>query len=56
MAEPARPKTRTRLWSQEVKEVDPNPEVKPTYEFSNGRKFYESGSNTGKNLDPKTNE
>lgn len=51
MAEP-----RTRLWSQEVAEADPLPEEKPTYEFSNGRKFYETGYGKPQPLDPKTNE
>lgn len=50
------PVTRTRLWSQEVAEADITPEVKPTYEFSNGRKFYEDGTGNTQPIDPKTNE
>lgn len=50
------PKTRTKLWSQEVAEADPLPEEKPTYEFSNGRKFFEPKSGPTRSVDPKTNE
>lgn len=50
------PKMRSRLWSQEVLEADPEPEDKPTYEFSNGRKFKEAGSGIGIPIDPATNE
>jgi len=32
-------RTTERLWSSEVKRADKSKEVKPTYEFSNGRKF-----------------
>jgi hypothetical protein len=52
----AEPVTRTKLWSQEVAEADPAPEVKPTYEFSGGRKFYEQGTGNAQPIDPKTNE
>jgi len=34
-------RTTTRGWRDEVKKADKRPEVKPTYEFSNGRKFVE---------------
>jgi hypothetical protein len=52
------PKVRTRLWSQEVKEADPTPEEKPTYEFSNGRRFTEtrSSNDNAKPVDPATSE
>ena len=34
---------RTKLWSQEVKEADPTPDDKITYQFGGGKTFYEQG-------------
>ena len=56
MPEPTRPRIRTRLWSQEVAEADPEPESKAVYEFPCGRNFYDASDKPRKNLDPKTNE
>lgn len=49
-------KVRTTTWKAEVKRADPEPEQKPTYEFSNGRKFYERGGNPQRIFYPATNE
>ena len=34
----------TKLWSQICDEVDPDPEDKTAYQFSNGRKFEAAGA------------
>jgi hypothetical protein len=33
------PQFSTKPWSEIVEEADPEPEVVPEYQFSNGRKF-----------------
>lgn len=48
--------TRTKLWSQEVKEADPTPEDRITYQFSNGKTFYEGGRRPASFLSEPINE